>query len=84
MTIRTITFTISFLIISPFFCLGQTVDKPYALVSNIAIGDSLKWDYLVIDSVNNHLFVSHQTKVLVIDLLNEKVVAEISQTPGVH
>lgn len=63
---------------------GQNAKNSYKLSSTINVGDSLKWDYLTADTVNNHLFISHQTKTIVIDLLTEKLIGEINPTPGVH
>src|SRR5207244_2736978 len=37
-----------------------------------------------VDSANHRLYVSHATKVVVIDLDKEAVVGEIADTPGVH
>src|SRR5262249_47461497 len=42
------------------------------------------WDYLSVDSQGRRLYVSHATKVVVIDLEKEAVVGEIPDTPGVH
>ena len=68
----------------PFLVIAQNSVQPYHLVSTISVGDSLKWDYLTVDTVNNHLFISHQSKTIVIDLTTEKLVGEIDPTPGVH
>lgn len=42
------------------------------------------WDYLSVDAKGRRLYVSHGTKVVVIDLEKEAVVGEIPDTPGVH
>ena len=59
-------------------------DGPYRLVKEIAIGGEGGWDYLSIDSAARRLYVSHATKIEVIDLDKEQVVGEIADTPGVH
>jgi len=58
--------------------------KTYHVVSKIQIGGEGGWDYLTVDSAARRLYVSHATKVVVVDLDTEKVVGEIPDTPGVH
>ncbi len=53
-------------------------------VGTIAVGGDGFWDYLNIDSVTQKLYVSHSTKVVVIDLKTQKVLHEILNTSGVH
>ena len=59
-------------------------DEHYKFVNEIPIGGEGGWDILTIDSSSNRLFLSHSTKVLVVDLELNKVTGEISDTPGVH
>lgn len=42
------------------------------------------WDYLAVDSAGKRLYVSHATKVVVVDLASDKIIGEIADTPGVH
>src|SRR6476661_6690956 len=42
------------------------------------------WDYLAVDEINQHLFVSHGSVVNVIDLKTDKTIATIPDTKGVH
>ncbi|MEI7510066.1 MAG: hypothetical protein WCJ62_11460, partial [Flavobacterium sp.] len=42
------------------------------------------WDYLAVDNVNQHLFISHGNVVNVVDLKNDKTIATIPDTKGVH
>ena len=42
------------------------------------------WDYLSVDEINQHLFVSHGNSVNVIDLKTDKTIAVIPNTNGVH
>jgi DNA-binding beta-propeller fold protein YncE len=58
--------------------------EPYHLLKEIPVGGDGGWDYLSVDSAARRLYVSHQTKVVVIDLDKETVVGEIPDTPGVH
>ncbi len=56
----------------------------YKLVKEIPIGGEGGWDYLTVDPAARQLYVSHGTKVEVIDLDKEAVVGQITDTPGVH
>lgn len=59
-------------------------DGPYTFAREIAIGGEGGWDYLSVDPAAHRLYVSHATKVVVIDTVANKVVGEITETPGVH
>jgi YVTN family beta-propeller protein len=59
-------------------------DGPYQFIKDIQIGGDGGWDYLNVDSAAKRLYVSHGTKVVVIDLAKDAVVGEIADTPGVH
>ncbi len=56
----------------------------YKFLKEIPVGGDGGWDYLSIDSAGHRLYVSHATKVVVIDLDKDAVVGEIGDTPGVH
>src|SRR5437660_11840474 len=56
----------------------------YHFLKEIPVGGEGGWDYLSVDEAGRRLFVSHGTKVVVIDLDKEVVVGEIANTPGVH
>ncbi len=56
----------------------------YQLLKEIPVGGDGGWDYASVDSAAHRLYVSHGTKVVVIDLVADKVVGEITNTPGVH
>jgi len=59
-------------------------DGPYHFIKEIPIGGEGGWDYLTVDSAAQRLYVSHGTKVVVIDLAKDQAVGEITNTPGVH
>ncbi len=59
-------------------------NSPYVLDKKIALTGDGGYDYLSIDSVNNKLYVSHGTKVDVIDLATEQPVGSIEGLQGVH
>ena len=59
-------------------------DGAYHLIKEIPIGGEGGWDYSSVDEAGRRLYVSHGTKVVVIDLDKEVVFGEIVDTPGVH
>ena len=56
----------------------------YHLLNRIEVGGEGGWDYLIADADAHRLYVSHATKVVVIDTSTDKVVGEISGLNGVH
>jgi YVTN family beta-propeller protein len=63
---------------------GTVAAANYRILTRIPIGGSGGWDYLTADSAAHRLYVSHGTRVVVVDLDANKVVGEIPDTPGVH
>jgi YVTN family beta-propeller protein len=59
-------------------------DGPYKFLSEIPIGGEGGWDILSVDSAGHRLYLSHATKVVVVDLDKNAVAGEITETPGVH
>ena len=59
-------------------------DGPYHFIKEIPVGGDGGWDYCSVDSAGQRLYVSHGTKVVVIDLAKDQVCGEITNTPGVH
>ncbi len=56
----------------------------YHFATAIPVGGDGGWDYLSIDPAAHRLYVSHATRVVVIDTQSNKVVGAIEDTPGVH
>ena len=56
----------------------------YKLLKSIPIGGEGGWDYLAIDANARKLYVTHASKIVIVDLAQDKVAAEIADTPGVH
>jgi DNA-binding beta-propeller fold protein YncE len=56
----------------------------YHVARRITVGGDGFWDYLTWDGVRHRLFLSHGTRVEVIDPGSGKVVGRIEDTPGVH
>jgi DNA-binding beta-propeller fold protein YncE len=59
-------------------------DGPYKFAREIPVGGDGGWDYASVDAPAHRLYVSHATKVVVIDTAANKVAGEIPDTPGVH
>lgn len=59
-------------------------DAPYHFLREIPVGGEGGWDYLSVDPVGRRLYVSHATKVVVIDIDKHEIVGEITDTPGIH
>jgi YVTN family beta-propeller protein len=66
------------------FSFATAISQTYKVSKKIKIAGNEGWDYLAIDNVNQHLFVSHGSVVNVIDLASDKTIATISDTKGVH
>ncbi len=56
----------------------------YKLLESIPLGGEGGWDYLSIDADARKLYVTHASKIVVVDLTRNKVVGDIADTPGVH
>ncbi|HTV58106.1 MAG TPA: YncE family protein [Verrucomicrobiae bacterium] len=56
----------------------------YHLLRKYSLPGDGGWDYLAFDPSTRRLFISHSTKVLVVNVDTGKLVGEIDNTPGVH
>lgn len=63
------------------YAVAQADYKPLA---EIPIGGEGGWDILTIDNAARRLYLSHATRVIVVDIDANKVAGEIADTPGVH
>ena len=59
-------------------------DGPYRFVKEIPIAGDTGFDYLSVDPVAHRLFVSHGTKMVVVDTEHDKIEGEITGLMGVH
>ena len=59
-------------------------EDAYKFLNELPIGGEGGWDIVNIDSAARRLYLSHATKVVVVDIDASKVVGEINDTPGVH
>jgi len=70
-------------------CLGITViaatpTPGYHLIKKIALGGPGRWDYLTLDSAARRLYITRETRVVVMNVDTGQVVGEVKDTPGVH
>ena len=67
-------------------CLGATAiaEDLYKFLNEIPIGGEGGWDYVTVDAAARILYLSHATKVIVVDLTKNAIIGEIGDTPGVH
>ena len=65
-------------------CSTALGNELYQSAGEIPIGGEGGWDILTIDPTANRLYLSHATKVVVVDLGKNSVIGEITNTPGVH
>lgn len=66
------------------FCFATSISQTYKVSKKINIAGDEGWDYLAVDEINQHLFVSHGNVVNVIDLKSDKTISTILDTKGVH
>lgn len=57
---------------------------PYRHLDEIPVAGEGGWDYLTIDAPAQRLYVTHATRIVMIDIAKDAVVGEIDDTPGVH
>ena len=61
-----------------------SAQQGFQLIKKTVIGGEGGWDYLTVDSDNRRLYVSHSTKVEVLNVDTHEKVGEISNLQGVH
>ena len=66
------------------FCFANSLSQNYNVCKKINVAGNEGWDYLAVDNVNQHLFVSHGSVVNVLDLKSDKTIATITNFKGVH
>jgi hypothetical protein len=75
------------LVVLSFIVLNGTADSiplPYHVVQRYSVPGDGGWDYISIDSEARRLYVSHGTRLEVLDADTGKVVGQIADTPGIH
>ncbi|KFF15794.1 YncE family protein [Flavobacterium hydatis] len=74
----------TFLLLILAFSISKVCAQKFELSKTIPVAGDGGWDYLAVDEVAQHLFVSHGNVVNVIDLKSDKTIATIPDTKGVH
>jgi YVTN family beta-propeller protein len=64
------------------FASSAMANDAYQFLNEIKVGGEGGWDILTINSAR--LYLSHATKVVVVDLNKNAITGEIADTPGVH
>lgn len=77
--------SVSLLLLLPnAFAISEAPAAGHQVIKKIPVGGAGGWDYLTMDSAARRLYVSHATKVVVIDVDKNEVVGEIPGANGVH
>ena len=63
---------------------AQALSGPPSKVHKIAVGGEGEWDYLTADADAMRLYISRGNRIVIVDTDSEKVVGELTGTPGVH
>lgn len=71
------------LFIVPLAVLSSTAPF-YHVTKSIALGGEGRWDYLVLDAAGHRLFIARETRVMVVDPDNGKILGEIPGLNGAH
>lgn len=56
----------------------------YHLLRTVPVPGNEGWDYLTVDTPSRHVFISHGSRVVVMDADTGGIVGNIENTPGVH
>ncbi|MFI5134657.1 MAG: YncE family protein [Chitinophagales bacterium] len=63
---------------------AQTGMKEFRIIKTIKVPGDDKWDFSAVDEKYQHLFLSHETRVQILDLKTDSLIGEIPNTTGVH
>jgi YVTN family beta-propeller protein len=77
----TLTASLAFTILPPSISLAQ---QPYRVQTRWTIGGEGGWDYLTVDANAHRLYVTHGTRLEVLDTGSGKVVGSITGVKGLH
>src|SRR5437879_5200812 len=79
-----IRFILLFLLLSVAHFAHSQSPSGYKILRQFELEGEGGWDYLIVDTVQNRLFVSHSTVVQVVDLKTGSLISAIANTKGVH
>ncbi|MEI7801770.1 MAG: YncE family protein [Bacteroidota bacterium] len=69
--------------INNYNCKSQTVSD-YKITNRFYLEGEGSWDYLIVDTASERLFISHSTVTQVMDIKTGKLIHTIEDTKGVH
>ena len=72
------------LLSSPISVLAQSGGSGYHIVDTLVLGGEGGWDYLIVDTTSERLYISRGMRVQVVDLITGSIAGEIPNTNGVH
>src|SRR6266566_2212489 len=58
--------------------------SPYRITQAYTLGGNGSWDYIVPDPPNHRLFIARQTRLMVVDENNGKLLGEVTGIKGAH
>lgn len=61
-----------------------SADAAYHIVRDIRLGGDGRWDYVVVDTVGDRLFIARQTRVMVVEPGSGRLLGEIPGLDGAH
>ncbi len=65
-------------------CTAPLSAQSYEITHNYNVGGEGGWDYLIPDAPNHRLFIARQNRVMVVDMNNGRLIAEITGINGAH
>src|SRR5207237_9932262 len=65
-------------------CETAAAEEAYKFLNEIPIGGEGGWDYVTVDATARRLYLSHATKVVVVDLTKNAATGVLGDTPGAH
>lgn len=63
---------------------SQPASGSFHIIDSLALGGEGGWDYLMVDTAAERLYVSRGTRVQIVDLVKNALAGEIPGTTGVH
>jgi DNA-binding beta-propeller fold protein YncE len=63
---------------------AQAGPLPYHVVRQIKLGGEGRWDDITVDTAGNRLFITRQTRIMVVDLASSEPAGEIPGIDGAH
>src|ERR1700712_1816376 len=63
---------------------ATAADSTYRVVARQVLSGPVRWDYLAVDSVKHHVFLTRGDHVDVFDAATKSIVGTIGGTDGVH